>query len=147
MASDGEKRCRKLWKDEEMINAMEAVSKKELTVSKAARVYRVPRKTLDDQVKGHILHGTKPGRDTVLTAEEESSLCNYLVYMAERAFPLTRHMVMAFAWAVALRSGKAKRFNPELGPGDHWWSNFRTRHPELTLCKADKLDRSRGRKS
>ena len=50
---------------------------------------------------------------------------------------------MAFAWAVALRSGKGSRFNSDLGPGDHWWANFRKRHPEITLRKVDKLDRSR----
>ena len=50
---------------------------------------------------------------------------------------------MAFAWAIAQRSGKAKFFNPELGPGDRWWANFRKRHPELTIRKVDKLDRSR----
>ena len=47
---------------------------------------------------------------------------------------------MAFAWAIAKRAGTADRFNPEYGSGKHWWSNFRKRHPELTLRKSDKLD-------
>ena len=63
--------------------------------------------------------------------------------MALRGFPLTRCMVMVFAWAISLCSGRGNRFSAELGPGDHWWSNFRKRHPELTLRKVDKLDRSR----
>ena len=52
-------------------------------------------------------------------------------------------MVMAFAWAIALRCGKGGHFNPELGPGEHWWTGFRKRHPELTLRKVDRLDHSR----
>ena len=52
-------------------------------------------------------------------------------------------MVMAFAWAIALRCGKGGHFNPELGPGGHWWTGFRKRHPEMTLRKVDRLDRSR----
>ena len=36
-----------------------------------------------------------------------------------------------------------ERFNEETGPGKHWWSNFRSRHPELTLRTADNLERSR----
>ena len=137
------KQKRKQWSDEDMVAAMESVSNKTLTVSQAASAYSVPRKTLDDRIKGRVIHGTKPGSDTVLTAEEEKALCTYLIYMAEKGFPLTRTMVMAFAWAVAIRSGKAHRFNPDLGPGNHWWSNFRQRHPEITLRKVDKLDRSR----
>ena len=101
------------------------------------------RKTLDDRVKGRVKHGTKPGPDTVLTEEEEAALMSYLVYMAQRGFPLTRTMTMAFAWAIAKRAGNAERFNSDLEPGKHWWSNFCKRHPRLTLRKSDKLDRSR----
>ncbi len=66
----------------------------------------------------------------------------YLVYMARRGFPLTRTMTKAFAWAIAKRSGTADRFYPEYGPGEHWWVNFCKRHPQLTLRKTDKLERS-----
>ena len=52
-------------------------------------------------------------------------------------------MVMAFAWAIALQCGKGGHFNPELGPGEHWWISFRKRHLELTLRRVDKLDHSR----
>ena len=55
-------------------------------------------------------------------------------------------MTMAFAWAIAKRAGNAVRFNPDLGPGKHWWSNFCKRHPRLTLRKSDKLDRSRAQR-
>ncbi len=105
-----------------MKKALEAVRSKEASVSKVAKVYSVPRKTLDDRVRGKVLHGEVSGPGTVLT--EEDSLCNYLIYMAERGFPLTRKMVMAYAWALAKKSGKADRFNQESGPGDRWWEIF-----------------------
>ena len=38
--------------------------------------------------------------------------------MAERGFPLTRTMVMAFALTIAKRSGCVYHFNEELGPND-----------------------------
>ena len=138
-----EKKKRKLWKDSDMKAALQAVGDKSLTVTQAASSYNVPRKTLDDRVKGKVVHGTNPGRDPILTKEEEEYLCNYLFYMAERGFPLTRRMVMSFAWSIAERAGKASIFNPELGPGDHWWLNFRKRNPKVTLRKTDKLDRGR----
>ena len=52
---------------------------------------------------------------------------------------------MAYARTLAQKSGKADRFNQEVGPGDHWWSNFRRRHPQITKRKLDKLDRSRAK--
>jgi hypothetical protein len=96
-----------------------------LTVLQASALYSVPRKTLDDRVKKWVVHGTKTGRGTVLSTEEEKGLCNYFVYMAQREFPLMHRMVMVIVWAISLRSGRGSRFNPELGPSDRWWSNFR----------------------
>ena len=131
------------WRDEDMRKAIEAVSSHKMTISAASRVFQVPRKTLDDRIKGLVIHGQKPGPKTVLSSEEEESLTNYLLYMADRGFPLTRTMVKAFAWAIAKRSGKDKRFNHEQGPSEHWWQLFRGRHPHIVLRKSDKLDRNR----
>ena len=92
------------WDNDNMKAAMEAVSSGEMTVSASSRVFKVPRKTLDDRIRGNVSHGKKPGRTTILTPEEEESLTQYLLYMAERGFPLTRTMVKAFAWAGPLQS-------------------------------------------
>ena len=54
MVSGGKKKQRKLWKDEDMVATLESVNKKELTVAQAATTYSVPRKTLDDGVKGRV---------------------------------------------------------------------------------------------
>ena len=123
--------------------AMEAVSSGEMTVSASSRVFKVPRKTLDDRIRGNVSHGKKPGRTTILTPEEEESLTQYLLYMAERGFPLTRTMVKAFAWAIAKRSGNDARFSPEQGPSEHWWQLYRKRHPNIVLQKSDSLERTR----
>ena len=138
-----EKKQRKKWKDEDMVSAMSAVREQKLTISKAAATFNVPRKTLDDRVKGLVKHGSKPGPPTALTSEQEDALEAYLFYMAEHGYPLTRTMVKAYGWAIAKRSGCGDRFNEEFGPGDHWWLNFKRRHPKITLRKVDMLERSR----
>lgn len=122
---------------------MRAVQEEGMAVSGAAKQFMVPRKTLDDRIKGRVQHGRRPGPSTALTVEDESALATYLLYMAEHGFPLTSSMAVAFAWAVSLRSGSQGRFNLETGPGRHWWRCFRSRHPELTLRTADNLERSR----
>ena len=88
-------------------------------MSGASKQFSVPRKTLDDWIKGRVKHGCKPGPSTVLTAKEESVLTAYLLYMAEHGFPLTSNMAMGFAWAVSLHSGTKDRFNADAGPGKH----------------------------
>ena len=131
------------WDNDNMKAAMEAVSSGEMTVSASSRVFKVPRKTLDDRIRGNVSHGKKPGRTTILTPEEEESLTQYLLYMVERGFPLTRTMVKAFAWAIAKRSGNDARFSPEQGPSEHWWQLYRKRHPSIVLRKSDSLERTR----
>ena len=49
------------WKNSDMEAAMVVVSSKEMTISAAAKNFSVPRKTLDDRVKGHVVHGRRPG--------------------------------------------------------------------------------------
>ena len=39
-----------------------------MSVSAASREFKVPRKTLDDRIRGRVAHGKKPGRTTILTS-------------------------------------------------------------------------------
>ena len=114
-----EKVCRRQWDGKDMEAAMRAVQEEGITVSGAANQFKVPRKTLDDRIKGRVEHGCRPGPSTVLTAEEESALAAYLLYMSKHGFPLTSSMAMGFAWAVSVHSGTQGRFNLETGPGKH----------------------------
>ena len=123
-----------------MVSAMEAVKASQFTIAAAASRFSVPRKTLDDRIKGKVTHGSKPGVSTALTHIEEDALVSYLIYMANRGFPLTRTMVKAFAWSIAKRSGQCDRFNLEYGPGEKWWTLFKQRHPQLALRRFDTLD-------
>ena len=121
---------------------MKAVQEEGMTVSGASKQFSVPRKTLDDRIKGRVKHGCKPGPSTALTAEKESALTAYLLHMAEHGFPLTSNMAMEFAWAVSLCSGTQDRFNADSGPGKHWWRSIRSRHPNnLERSRANTLTR------
>ena len=84
-----------------MLAAMEAVRTSKMSISVAANRFNVPRKTLDDRLKGRVQHGTHPGVSTVLTVQEENSLVNYLLHMAQCGFPLTKTMVKAYAWSIS----------------------------------------------
>ena len=100
-----EKTFRRQWNGEEMIAAMNAVETNKMALSCAATCLHVPRKTLDDSIKGHVEHGSMPGRNPVLSAVEENALVECLLYMADCGLPLTRTMVKTFVWTLAKRSG------------------------------------------
>ena len=73
---------------------------------------KCPEKPLDDRVKSCVQYGTITGPDTVLMPEEERGLKECLLFTAERGFPLSKKMALAFAWAIV---------NKETDPGIHWW--------------------------
>ena len=99
---------RKQWTSENMEKAMKAVFDG-MSITTASRTLAVPRKTLDDRVKGRVIHGKSPGLSTALSQEEEKSLKEYILYMSTSGFPLTRTMMKAFAWAIAKRSNTDTR--------------------------------------
>ena len=135
---------RKKWDNSNMVSAMEAVSSKSMNVSKAARHYSVPRKSLENRIKNRTTHGINPGPSRVLSTEEEEGLVEYIKYMAKGGFPMTSKIICAYAWAISKRNGKSSRFS-DSGPSWHWWCDFRRRHPDLSLRSTDKLDHGRAR--
>ena len=57
-----------------MVAAMKAVTEKKKVCAKAAEKYDVPRKSLENRVKGHVMHGVLSGPATMLTSEEEKAI-------------------------------------------------------------------------
>lgn len=125
-----------------MSSAFEAVRSGRLSVSSAAKEYNVPRMTLSDRVNGKIPLNAKMGVKTALTTDEESALCSYISYMANRGFPLSIQQLMGFAWCIAKERGREHVFTKS-GPSRKWWQGFKKRHPDLSLRRPDALDRGR----
>ena len=61
----------------------ECSENKDMTTYKAEAHFKIPRKSLDDKIKSHVQHESRPGPSTVLSAKEEDTLVSYLLYMAE----------------------------------------------------------------
>lgn len=138
-------RKKKNYTKEDMEAAMEALEEQGMTITKAARMYGIPRQTLKDRCDNKYKTNVV-GRKTELTAEEEKCLVDYIKYMASISQPLTIAAIKVFAWAISNRSGKPSRFNKNTGPGHTWWRSFRKRlRDEITLRQPDSLDRGRAR--
>ncbi|KAJ8375834.1 hypothetical protein SKAU_G00064140 [Synaphobranchus kaupii] len=95
------------WRDEDMVRAM-AACQGGMNVAAAARKFNIPRKTLDDRVKGHIHHGSKQGPPKKLNQADEKVLVRYALYSARQGFPLTKAMLLSYALAVAKKRGTAE---------------------------------------
>ena len=52
---------RKLWSEEQMAAALDAVLKDRLSRNRAADTYGIPRSTLKDRLSGRVVHGVMGG--------------------------------------------------------------------------------------
>ena len=92
-------------------DAFKAVVDNQQSVSGAAKKFSVPKQTLEKRVK----HGSHPGPKLPYRMRRKM---HYFEYMAKHEFPLTPKMVMAFAWAIAIQSGRQHCFS-DSGPTRH----------------------------
>ena len=134
-------RKKKEWQDDDMRLALEACRDGSMTIYGASKQYGVPRMTLSDRVSGKSTKNV--GRPTSLKLSEEDSLLHYIRYMYQRRFTIDRSQVIGLAWAIDLKRDTQSRVFGEKGPSLHWWRGFRDRHSELSLRKAEGIDRGR----
>ena len=97
----------KTYSNEDIESALKDITGKHISISQAAKDYNIPRKTLADR-KNKRWNSDKVGHPTKLAPKEESSLKNYIFYMASHAFPLNIKQIKGFAWAILIRSGCEK---------------------------------------
>ena len=131
--SSPKKRKRKQWTNEAMLSALEAVKTGE-PILRAARIYGVPRATLQDRIHGRVTHGTNPGPKPYLSRLEEKELSNFVVDVAKAGYGETRKEIISIAENVASEKGRlqeGKRF------GKGWYRQFMERQPDLSLRKGD----------
>ena len=104
---------------------------------RASEKYGIPRSTLHDHISGKVEHGSKPGRGSYLSPEEEEELVSFLIKCARIGYPHTRKQVMALVQAIA----KGKGIETTISDG--WWERFKQRHSNITLRIAAPLSFAR----
>jgi hypothetical protein len=60
-----------------------------MTISEAARKWKIPRTTLNDLKLGHYKPDARPGPPTLLTSQEENLLKEWVLDMSRRGLHLT----------------------------------------------------------
>ena len=119
---------RKLWTEENMLAAIEAVKDGE-SVRKAAMDFNVPKSTLGDRVSGRTEHGKKSGHEQILALEDEKKLAAYLIDVSKQGYGKSKEIILYMATQIAIKCGKeVKGCLSEM-----WWRNFLKRNPEISL--------------
>ena len=140
------KKTRVNYEPLQMGNVIETVNAKRMNVTEAAKVFNVPRQTLNDRIRNKYTK-VGPGGNTELPNKEEEALLDYCLFMAKSIHSLTVLLIKAFAQSIVRKSDRPKRFNSDTGPSWKWWRGFKKHYPETTLRKPDNLDSGRSKMS
>ena len=128
------------WIKEQMDAALKAVeSGSAISINKVARQHGIPPTTLKDRLSGRVVNGTKPGRPSYLTSQEESELEAYLIESCKVGYGKTRRQVKAIVESVAADKGVLRKSRIS----DGWWKKFLARHPTLSLRSGDATGHAR----
>ena len=119
--------------------------KRGMSLRQASKETNVPPSTIKDHARGKYMDNkqTKKGGIFALDSSEETAIINYIQYMGERGFPLTRKVVKKLVVDVVKESGRAPRINLEKGPSNKWMKRFLKRHPQVSLRTPHPLEKDR----
>ncbi|XP_033753176.1 uncharacterized protein LOC117336676 [Pecten maximus] len=142
MASVSKKR-RRLYEDDQMKMAIEAVREGRMSKKSASKIFGVPRSTLLDKLSGRVPEEpVSPGTRPTLTKQEEKTLVTYIQHMADVGYPLTRKEILLEVKKVLDTDGRKTPFNNNM-PGKDWFARFRLRNPELSTRTPQSLGHER----
>lgn len=101
-----------------------------MTIYKANQIYGIPRSTLTDSVNNRYA-GHKSGPRTVLSADEEDLIENWVLEIAARGFPTTMEQLLT---SIKLYMALQKRTTSftDNKPGRKWYMGFLKRHPVIS---------------
>ena len=119
----------KQWPGEAMMAAMDVVRSGELSLSRAAKVYGVPKSTLHYHVSGRVSHGHKSGPKPYLSVAEENE---FAILLAKAGHGKTKP-VHNIAGMSAHDQGKV--VHPMVSHG--WFKRFLQRQPQLSYPRGN----------
>ena len=126
-----------------LLQAVEKVKEKELTLRAAAITYGIPRSTLSEHMRG-VRKKRYGGGSTILTRDEEHEIVLTCQILAEMGFPLTKDYVeVVVRDYLSSQEGRSGAFGSTGLPGRSWWEGFLSRWPTLVQRKPQHLPKQR----
>ena len=95
------------WSEDNMIAAVHKVTNKNMSQREACKRYNIPRSTLQDRLTGKSGIGTKIGRPTLLSEDQENKLVDYACNRANLGMGFGKQHFLRYVGAYA----KKKKFS------------------------------------
>lgn len=140
---------RQSWREEDMQNAIDAVSREEMGWLLAAKTFNVPQATLRRRArnKNKFVNSTSKGLGRfrpALNEEMETDLVQHALRLESCLFGLTCVEMRKLAYQIAEANGMDHTFNRNnQTAGMDWFRGFKARHPELTIRKPEATSMAR----
>ena len=125
-----------------LTNAYIQCVENKITVSKAAKLYNIPRTTLRDRLSGRVHIDTVTTKLPLFTLLEESKLADHIKTMASYEYGYTRQECENIASDMAIQLGKRAKGNPL---SLKWFLGVIKRWSELRVLKPRGLEYTRSR--
>lgn len=127
-----------------MALAKQAIRGGQCKYRQAAREFAVPFSPLQAKVTRKRPEGRRMGPKTILTSEEEDLLVYFIVAKTKKVFPLQKRKLLETVQNIITEDGRETPFKNNK-PGNSWLSGFFKRHPQITQCHAEVINRGRAK--
>ncbi|XP_060555543.1 uncharacterized protein LOC132716309 [Ruditapes philippinarum] len=121
---------KKRYSDDAMSRALIDVNSKTLSLRAAAKKYGVPKSSLSDRYTGKVQEGSKWGRKTIFTYQEERNLIEHAMKRADLGIGFTKSNFLRFVGNYAKETKVP--FNTA-DASEKWWRGFKSRHADFSL--------------
>ena len=135
------KKTEKQYTTESLKKALDMIGKGQ-TIRQAARNFDVPKSTLYCKLKNFSPLECRKGPKTVLSEEEENDIVKWILYCAERGFPVSKSQLLDSVQKFLSTSKKENPFKNNR-PSKHWYHAFMRRHPNISQRTAQNLTTTR----
>ena len=120
-----------------------SVVKEGTSLREAANTFEVPKSTLFRKLKSSApVDKSRKGAPTILSSTEEEETVPWILYCAERGFPVNKKQLLDTVKKYIINAGRDNRFKDDR-PGEKWYKIFMKRHTNLSIRTAQSLTTSR----
>jgi uncharacterized protein YaaW (UPF0174 family) len=95
------KTSRGSWSQDELTNAIDAITKQKMPIREAGRTFGIPERTLRRKILSNDFKKSKLGRANHLGVEVELKLVNHILKLQKAGFAPTRRVVKRLAFRLA----------------------------------------------
>lgn len=123
-----------LWTESAMLAAIAAVRENGMSQRAACKTFQVPRSTLQVRLTGKTEIGSRPGRPTIMSSDQEEKLADFACNRAAMGIGFGRQQLLKYAEAYAKKHSIVfKNGRPSI----RWWYGMKRRHLKITLRRPE----------